>query len=398
MLSCPWLFYSEAHRSIQQGEFTAQAMGMAAPQNAAALTSKYLFQIKIICERMKQKIDPDSYIDDEEFVLSHVRPRVRRSILKSTPQGKPGHAKVITDAVERANVLTDIVERSDKAAEELSSGFYPSLHTSFHERFWILNYLGVFYDNQVITDVLRKVKGGKEANVYCCEAHPTTGLDLTAAKIYRPRMFRNLRNDAIYRQGRVVLDKDSKAVRRSREAKAIEKNTRFGQELRSTSWLEHEYQSLEMLYDAGADVPKPLTHGESVILMEYIGEVETPAPTLNQVTLRRSEARRMFDRILENIAIMLSCHRVHADLSAYNVLYWDGQFKIIDLPQAIDPRHNPQAYPIFVRDVERICQYFRSYGINPNVHSLADDLWRRYQFTNALDAAYEPDEDESDNL
>ena len=347
---------------------------------------------------MKQKIDPDAYIDDDEFVLSHVRPRIRRSILKSIPQGKPGHAKVMTEAAERANVLTDIVERAIKGPEELSSGFYPSLHTSFHERLWILNYLGVFYDNQVITDVLRKVKGGKEANVYCCEAHPATNMDLIAAKIYRPRMFRNLRNDAVYRQGRVVLDKESKAVRNRREQRAMEKNTRFGQELRQTSWMEHEYQTLELLYEAGADVPKPLTHGESVILMEYIGELETPAPTLNQVALRRGEARLMFDRILNNISIMLSCHRVHADLSAYNVLYWEGQFKIIDLPQAIDPRHNPESYRIFLRDVERICQYFQPYGINPKVRSLADDLWQRYQRTNALDAAYEPDEDFGDNL
>ena len=345
---------------------------------------------------MKQKIDPDAFLDDEELLLSYSRPRVRKSILKSVPQGKPGHAKVLTDAAERSKVLTDIVEQSAKSPEELSAGFYPSLNTSFHERFWILHYLGGFYDGAFIKDVLRKVKGGKEANVYCCEAHPSTGLDLIAAKIYRPRMFRNLRNDALYRQGRTVLDKESKAVRNRREALAMKKNTRFGQELRHTSWLEHEYQALQILYDAGADVPKPLTHGESVILMEYIGELETPAPALNQVTLTHLEARRIFDRLVENIAIMLSCHRVHADLSAYNVLYWDGQFKIIDFPQAIDPRRNPQAYPIFLRDVKRICQYFQRYGIDPQAESLADDLWQKYQLTNALDAAYDPLEEETE--
>jgi len=191
-----------------------------------------------------------------------------------------------------------------------------------------------------------------------------------------------------------VLDKESKEVRNRREALAMQKNTRFGQELRFTSWLEHEYATLQVLYDAGADVPKPLTHGSSVILMEYIGDVETPAPTMNQVTLPYKEARRIFDRLVENIATMLSCHRVHADLSAYNVLYWDGQFKIIDFPQAIDPRHNPEAYPIFLRDVERICQYFQRYGIQTRARSLADDLWRKYQFTNALDAAYDASDEE----
>ncbi len=343
---------------------------------------------------MKQKIDPDAFIDDEEVLLSYARPRVRQSIQRSILQGKPGHAKMITPAMERSDVMTDIVERSGRMSEELSAGFYPTLQASVHERFWILNYLGPFYQEEVLKDVLRKVKGGKEANVYCCEADPSTGLDLLAAKIYRPRMFRNLRNDSRYRQGREVLDKESKAVRNRRVALAMQKNTRFGQELRFTSWLEHEYQTLETLHEAGADVPKPVTHGSSVILMEYIGELDTPAPTLNMVSLPRHAARGIFDRLVENISIMLSCHRVHADLSAYNVLYWDGQFKIIDFPQAIDPRHNPEAYPIFLRDVERICQYFQRYGIRTRPRSLADDLWRRYQFTNALDAAYDSSDDE----
>mgnify|MGYP000925870685 CR=1 FL=1 len=57
----------------------------------------------------------------------------------------------------------------------------------------------------IITDVLHQVKGGKEATVYCCAAHPSTGVDLIAAKVYRPREFRQLRNDAQYRQGRRIL-------------------------------------------------------------------------------------------------------------------------------------------------------------------------------------------------
>ena len=70
------------------------------------------------------------------------------------------------------------------------------------ERAWLLGYLEEFYKNQIITDILGKVRGGKEATVYCCAAHPSTGFELIAAKVYRPAMFRNLRNDAAYRQGR----------------------------------------------------------------------------------------------------------------------------------------------------------------------------------------------------
>ena len=38
-------------------------------------------------------------------------------------------------------------------------------------------------------------------------------MDWVAAKVYRPRMFRQLRNDKMYRQGRTVLKQSGKAVK-----------------------------------------------------------------------------------------------------------------------------------------------------------------------------------------
>ena len=43
---------------------------------------------------------------------------------------------------------------------------------------------------------------------------------------------------------------------------------------------------------------------------------------------------------------------VHADLSAYNLLWWRGRLVIIDLPQAVDPKKNRHAEALFGRDVE----------------------------------------------
>ena len=40
------------------------------------------------------------------------------------------------------------------------------------ERAYLIESLGGFVADQVIADVLYKVKGGKEANVYCCRATP----------------------------------------------------------------------------------------------------------------------------------------------------------------------------------------------------------------------------------
>jgi RIO kinase 1 len=319
-------------------------------------------------------INFDSYVDNEEFDNPSAR-RIRRKKRRLSQREK------------NARFVAELVEHADKVPVDIHQNFTPSFQPAEHERFWLISYLEGFYNAQVITDILWKVKGGKEANVYCCAAHPSTGLDLIAAKVYRPAMFRNLRNDARYRQGREVVGQDGKAARGRREALAVQKNTRYGQELRHVSWLETEFQTMQLLHDAGAAVPKPLAHGNNVILMEYIGAEKSPAPTLNQVALERSEAREIFDRLVNDLSIMLTCHRVHADLSAYNILYWEGQYKIIDFPQAVDPRRNPDAPALFLRDVERLCQYFARYHITQDAQALTNELWSRYQLSNALDSS-----------
>lgn len=256
--------------------------------------------------------------------------------------------------------------------------FTPSLGSSRHEREWIFTYLSGYYENQLLIDVLRRVKGGKEANVYMCQAHPNVGVDLLAAKLYRPRLFRNLKNDARYRDRRSVLDDHGKMVTNRGELRALAGGTSFGQELRQTSWLQHEYQTLQLLHAAGISVPMPVSSGENTILMEYIGEIDRPAPSLVETTLSPSQARRTFDHLIDSVERMLVQSRIHADLSAYNVLFWDNKPVIIDFPQAVDPRQNPDAWPIFARDVERLCQHFSRYGIRTKALSLAHSIWDRH--------------------
>lgn len=257
--------------------------------------------------------------------------------------------------------------------------FNPTYSGSRHEHEWIINYLGPFYEDGLITDILRPVKGGKEATVYVGKAAPVLGVDLVAAKLYRPRMFRNLRNDWLYRQGRDVTDAAGHGAWGRRQQNAIKKRTDFGQGLLHMSWLGSEFGSLSVLHGAGADVPEPFAQNENVILMEYIGDAEWPAPTLHSVTLEHDEAPTLFDRAIYNIELMLANGRVHGDLSAHNILYWEGEITIIDFPQAVDPIINEDSWQIFARDVLRVCQYFTKYGIESDPQQLARDIWRRYQ-------------------
>jgi RIO kinase 1 len=299
--------------------------------------------------------------------------RVQPSGRRRRPSRTRSNEHVVRDAIIQ-HAVPEVV--SDRMGAE--SVFQPTFLASKHEREWILNYLGHFYDDKIITDVIRRVKGGKEANVYCCAAHPGTGADLLAAKVYRPRVFRHLRNDARYRQGRAILDDRGKVVRDGRLLKAIRQKSEAGQEATHTSWIEHEYQTLTTLHRVGADVPRPVARGHSSILMQYFGLAHTPAPLLQEVDLDQSEARLLFERLMRNVEVMLAHGLIHGDLSAFNVLYWEGDILLIDFPQAVHPRENPDAFDIFQRDIARLCQYFARQGVPANPRRLAHEFWSRH--------------------
>jgi RIO kinase 1 len=250
---------------------------------------------------------------------------------------------------------------------------------SRHERGWIVDSLGGFYEQRWLDDVNHLVKGGKEANVYLCQANESVkGLELPylAAKVYRPRRFRSLKNDHIYREGRVNLDEDGREITEDGMQHAMRKKTDFGLELLFTSWIEHEVKTMQILYEAGADVPRVFASGNNAILMSYIGDKDLAAPVLHSVRLDIRSARRHFERVIYNIELMLKNRRIHADLSAFNILYWQGEITLIDFPQAIDPLVNRNAFRIFERDVMRVCEYFARQGVKSNPRRMANDIWK----------------------
>ena len=262
-----------------------------------------------------------------------------------------------------------------KGQDDSSRSFDFTYQAARFEEWWLLESLGDFYEHKWISDVLRRLKGGKEASVYLCRAGAESEAGLVAAKVYRPRSLRNLKNDGQYRTGRVDLDAEGNAIVKSADVHAMAKRSSYGEELRHQSWISYEFQTLEILRAAGADVPKPYAMEKNAILMDYIGDLTNAAPTLNTVTLDPDEVRPLFDRVIRNVDLLLSNQRIHGDLSAYNILYWDGDITLIDFPQVVPPESNPAAWTIFQRDVTRVCQYFATQGLKVNARKLAAELW-----------------------
>jgi RIO kinase 1 len=231
-----------------------------------------------------------------------------------------------------------------------------------------------FADAGLIADVLHRVKSGKEATVYCCRAHPSTGRELVAAKVYAIGIGAHYRMSKLYADGRLRMYKPD-----SRQERAIKSGKRHGRKMVFEDWVGQEYENLCVLHRAGADVPEPIRQCGSGLLMDYIGDATRPAPMLVGATLSAAEAQRLFDQAMRNIRIFLAQDRVHGDLSPYNMLLWKDRLVVIDLPQVVHARWNDAAFKVLQRDIENVLQFFGRRGVEASASQLAVEMWTKYR-------------------
>ena len=223
---------------------------------------------------------------------------------------------------------------------------------------------------RLVEEVVDVIGDGKEATIYCCRADEHLEASWMVAKVYRAQKFRAFNNTSRYL--------DAGEIRDRRQRRAVQKKTRAGRGFAHHVWIEREWDTLNLLYEAGADIPEPYAHSADAILMEYVGEPGEVAPLLLRVELEGAELREAFETLLENIELFLACDRIHGDLSAYNVLWWEGRPKIIDLPQAVPASGAPDAYALLRRDVHNICRYFERAGLRTDAGAIAERLWKRW--------------------
>jgi RIO kinase 1 len=228
--------------------------------------------------------------------------------------------------------------------------------------------LQVLLADGVIDEVVARLKSGKEADVYVV----THGGQYVAAKIYKERTQRNFKNNAGYKEGRLV--------RNSRTRRAMEKGSRFGQEAAEEAWKTAESEALSKLHAAGVRVPAPVMFYEGVLLMELVVDVEgQPAPRLVDALLTPESAAELYRDLRQQAVKMLCCDLIHGDLSAYNILLGANGPTIIDFPQTVAAAANSRAEFFFKRDVDNLRLFFAGYD-----RSLlgragdAAEIWRAY--------------------
>jgi RIO kinase 1 len=220
----------------------------------------------------------------------------------------------------------------------------------------------------LIDSVLRQLMSGKEATVYVVRC----GQDLRCAKVYKDANKRNFRQAALYQEGR--------RTKNSRQARAMEKGTRFGRRAQEEAWQNVEVATLYRLAAAGVRVPRPHGFFQGVVLMELLTDADGhPAPRLNDIVLSQETALAYHDTLIREIVRMLCAGVIHGDLSEYNVLVDRHGPVIIDLPQAVDAAGNNNAASMLARDADNITTYFSRFAPELASTQFGKEIWSLYE-------------------
>jgi RIO kinase 1 len=223
-------------------------------------------------------------------------------------------------------------------------------------------------DDGVIDEVLRSLKSGKEATVYLVRS----GAHARCAKVYRDTAQRSFKRRAQYQEGR--------AVRGSRQARAIGKSTSFGRKEQEAAWKNAEVDALYQLVAAGVRVPQPYGYFDGVLVMELVTDAAgEPAPRLGEVELSAETAREYHGTLIREVVRMLCIGLIHGDLSEFNVLVAPDGPVIIDLPQAVNAAGNNGAMGMLERDVNNLRATLGRFAPELLATEFAREMWALFE-------------------
>ncbi|MCX7149525.1 MAG: serine protein kinase RIO [Rhodocyclales bacterium] len=223
----------------------------------------------------------------------------------------------------------------------------------------------------LVDEVVRQLMSGKEATVYMVRC----GEEIRCAKVYKDIKQRSFRKNASYQEGR--------KTKNSRQARAMEKGSRYGRQMQEEAWQSAEVDALYRLAAAGVRVPQPYICHEGVLLMDLVIDDDgNPAPRLNDIELSAQQALEFHARLLNQVVRMLCAGIIHGDLSEYNILVASDGPVIIDLPQAVDAAGNSNAGPMLERDVANLASYFSQFAPELAGSEYGKEIWRLYQAGN----------------
>ena len=203
-----------------------------------------------------------------------------------------------------------------------------------------------------LDELISGIKTGKEGSVFL--GRNSDGF--VAVKVYTDLRVRSFKRDGAYREGRYIGD--------SRIERAIEQGSQKGLDAHQILWVQEEFRQMKHLYQHGVNVPKAIAVNGISLIMEFIGDKDgNPAPRISDLKMEMEEAEEAFRQSVQNLKLIVRAGRVHGDYSTFNILWHEEQAVVIDFPQVIEFKNNPNAHAFLTRDVHSLCKSFRRQGV-----------------------------------
>jgi len=115
----------------------------------------------------------------------------------------------------------------------------------------------------------------------------------------------------------------------------------------------------------------PIVQRENVLVMEYIGTEERPAPMLKDAAF---DPEKAYDFTVDAMRkAYKDAKLVHGDISEYNILLNGDDFVLIDVAQAVHLKH-PSAEELLRRDAKNAARYFGKLGIKTDTGKILREV------------------------
>lgn len=230
-------------------------------------------------------------------------------------------------------------ERREKEIEKTESGVFDK-HTMLT--------ISKLMSDGVIDHIDFPVASGKESFVFCAKSRDGGNL---AVKIYPI-------NTSIFKNMMRYIEGDPRYEHVKKDVKDV-----------IFTWARKEFVNLREIRKAGVRAPEPIEVRNNILVMEYIGDDDGPAPMLKDVRLDAETAETYLNTIVGYMKAMYKAKLVHGDLSEYNILVWEDKPVVIDTGQAVMLEHHA-AQEMLKRDIRNIVRFFNRYGIEMRAESI----------------------------
>ncbi|WUR03539.1 serine/threonine-protein kinase (RIO1) [Vairimorpha necatrix] len=131
-------------------------------------------------------------------------------------------------------------------------------------------------------------------------------------------------------------------------------------------WAEKEVRNLKRLNKFNIPSPIPIYLKRNVLIMNLIG---SPAPRLRDASFE--DPVEVYNQVIQIIFDMYNkCNLIHADLSEWNLLYFENIVYVIDVSQSVE-RDHINAKEFLITDITNVNNFFTKLGVEvENINDL----------------------------